>query len=188
MITTLMMTSLLILKIFLKMSKKDLKIYLKGLKKKQLEDQVLDLYDRFKQVKTFYNFVFKPQEEQLLEEAKFKITKEYFPVGCRKPKARRSVAQNYIKHYIQLGVDAFVVAEIMLHNIEVAQRYHQKKGVKQETFFKSMLKSFKQAVEYIAENQLNDEFNSRMLTIIKTIENQQWMNAEAFQYLLRKVI
>ncbi|HRN41248.1 MAG TPA: DUF6155 family protein [Vicingus sp.] len=170
------------------MSKKDLKIYLKGLKKKQLEDQVLDLYDRFKQVKNFYNFVFKPQEEQLLEEAKFKITKEYFPVGSRKPKARRSVAQNYIKHYIQLGVDAYVVAEIMLHNIEVAQRYHQKKGVKQETFFKSMLKSFEQAVEYIAENQLNDEFNSSMLTIIKTIENQQWMNAEAFQYLLRKVI
>jgi hypothetical protein len=170
------------------MSKKDLKIYLAGLKKKQLEEQVLDLYNRFKEVKTFYNFVFKPQEEQLLEEAKFKIAKEYFPVGSRKPKARRSVAQNYIKHYMQLGVDAYVVAEIMLHNIEVAQRYHQKKEVKQETFFKSMLRSFEQAVEYIAENQLNDEFNSRMVAIIKTTEEQQWMNAEAFQYLLRKLV
>ncbi len=165
------------------MSKKDLKIYLAGLKKKQLEEQVLDLYDRFKEVKTFYNFVFKPKEEKLLEEATFKINKEYFPVGSRKPKARRSVAQNYIKHFIQLGVDAYVVAEVMLYNIEVAQRFNQKKEVKQEAFFKSMFRSFEQAVEYIAENKLNDEFNSRMVAIIKTSEEQHWMNADEFQDL-----
>lgn len=166
------------------MSKKDLKIYLAGLKKKQLEEQVLDLYDRFKEVKTFYNFVFKPKEEKLLEEATFKINKEYFPVGSRKPKARRSVAQNYIKHFIQLGVDAYVVAEVMLYNIEVAQRFNQKKEVKQDAFFKSMLRSFEQAVEYIAENKLNDEFNSRMVAIIKTSEDQHWMNADEFQHYL----
>lgn len=165
------------------MSKKDLKIYLAGLKKKQLEEQVLDLYDRFKEVKTFYNFVFKPKEEKLLEEAAFKINKEYFPVGSRKPKARRSIAQNYIKHFIQLGVDAYVVAEVMLYNIEVAQRFNQKKEVKQDAFFKSMLRSFEQAVEYIAENKLNDEFNSRMVAIIKTSEEQHWMNANEFQDL-----
>ncbi|MBI2281553.1 MAG: hypothetical protein HYU68_12825, partial [Bacteroidetes bacterium] len=100
------------------MSKKDLKIYLASLKKKQLEEQVLDLYDRFNEVKTFYNFVFKPKEDQLLEDAKFKISKEYFPVNSRKPKTRRSVAQNIIKHFIQLGVDNYLVADIMLFNIE----------------------------------------------------------------------
>src|SRR3972149_5106918 len=109
------------------MSKRELKIYLEELTKSQLQEQVLDLYARFKSVKTYYNFVFKPNEEKLLEEAKFKMAKEYFPLSTRKPKARRSVAQKIIKHFIQLGVDSFIIAEVMLFNIEVAQKFSKKK-------------------------------------------------------------
>jgi hypothetical protein len=162
------------------MSKRDLKVYLKELKKKQLEEQILDLYDRFNEVKTFYNFVFKPKEDKLLEDAKFKISKEYFPVNSRKPKARRSVAQNIIKHFIQLGVDAYIVADVMLFNIEVAQKYSAQKEIKQESFYKSMLKSFEQAVEFIDENKLRAEFNDRVLNIITTTKQQDWMNFEEF--------
>ena len=39
------------------MSKRALKSYLDELTKKQLQEQVLDLYTRFKPVKTYYNFV-----------------------------------------------------------------------------------------------------------------------------------
>ena len=162
------------------MSKRDLKVYLKELKKKQLEEQILDLYDRFNEVKTFYNFVFKPKEDKLLEDAKFKISKEYFPVNNRKPKARRSVAQNIIKHFIQLGVDAYIVADVMLFNIEVAQRFSAQKEIRQESFYKSMLKSFEQAVEFIDENKLRAEFNDRVLNIITTTKQQDWMNFEEF--------
>ena len=162
------------------MSKRDLKVYLKELKKKQLEEQILDLYDRFNEVKTFYNFVFKPKEDKLLEDAKFKISKEYFPVNNRKPKARRSVAQNIIKHFIQLGVDAYIVADVMLFNLEVAQRFSAQKEIKQESFYKSMLKSFEQAVEFIDENKLRAEFNDRVLNIITTTKQQDWMNFEEF--------
>ena len=167
------------------MSKKDLKIYLASLKKKQLEEQVLDLYERFNEVKTFYNFVFKPKEDKLLEDAKFKISKEYFPVSSRKPKTRRSVAQNIIKHYIQLGVDAYIVADIMLFNIETAQKYSNQKEIKQESFYKSMLKSFEQAVGFINEKKLNNEFNVRILKIITTSREQDWMNFEEFDFVNR---
>lgn len=169
------------------MSKKDLKIYLASLKKKQLEEQVLDLYDRFNEVKTYYNFVFKPKEDKLLEDAKFKISKEYFSVSSRKPKTRRSVAQNIIKHYIQLGVDAYIVADIMLFNIETAQKYSNQKEIKQESFYKSMLKSFEQAVEYINENNLNNEFNVRMIKVISSSKEQNWMNTEEFEFVFRNL-
>ncbi len=165
------------------MSKRDLKVYLKELKKKQLEEQILDLYDRFNEVKTFYNFVFKPKEDKLLEDAKFKISKEYFPINSRKPKTRRSVAQNTIKHFIQLGVDAYIVADVMLFNIEVAQKYSAQKEIKQESFYKSMLKSFEQAVEFIDENKLRAEFNDRILNIITNTKQQNWMNFEEFVQL-----
>ena len=169
------------------MSKKDLKIYLNTLKKKQLEEQVLDLYDRFNEVKTFYNFVFKPKEDKLLEDAKFKISKEYFPVNSRKPKTRRSVAQNIIKHFIQLGVDAYIVSDVMIYNIEIAQKYSNQKEIKQESFYKSMLKSFEQAVEYINENNLNDEFNVRMIKVISSSKEQNWMNFEEFEFVFRNL-
>ena len=63
------------------MSKKALKKYLHELSKEQLEEQVLELYTRLKEVKEFYNFVFNPNENKRIEECKFKIQKEYFPLS-----------------------------------------------------------------------------------------------------------
>ena len=40
------------------MSKRDLKKYVSELSKEQLEEQIIDLYDKFKDVNTYYNFVF----------------------------------------------------------------------------------------------------------------------------------
>lgn len=169
------------------MSKRDLKVYLKELKKKQLEEQILDLYDRFNEVKTFYNFVFKPKEDKLLEDAKFKISKEYFPVSSRKPKARRSVAQNIIKHFIQLGVDPYIIADVILFNIEVAQQFSAQKEIKQEAFYKSMYKSFEQGVVFISKNNLNDEFGHRIAKIISNSKEQDWMNADEFESVYRAI-
>ena len=71
------------------MSKRALKKYLKELDKEDLEEQIIDLYERLDEVKVFYNFVFNPNERKLIENAKVKISKEYFPENRRKrPKAR----------------------------------------------------------------------------------------------------
>ena len=163
------------------MSKRALKSYLEELTKKQLQEQVLDLYMRFKPVKTYYNFVFNPKEEKLLEEARFKISKEYFPVNTRKPKTRRSVAHKIIKHYIQLGVDPFVIADVMLFNIEIAQQYTAEKQIKLDAFYTSMLKSFIEAVNYTNEHGIQADFNARIAKIVKTTEDQQWINSEGFR-------
>ena len=105
------------------MSKRDLKKYITELNKEQLEEQILDLYARIKEVKVYYDFVFNPKEEKLIEECKFKINREYFPAKGRRAKTRRSVAQKCIKHFKQLGVDYPIIIEIMFFNIETAQRY-----------------------------------------------------------------
>jgi len=62
------------------MSKRALKTYLSQLSKADLEEQLLDLYNRFPEVKTYYDFVFNPKEEKLVQEAKAKISNEYFPL------------------------------------------------------------------------------------------------------------
>lgn len=136
------------------MSKRDLKKYLSELNKEQLEEQIIELYEKFSPVKVYYNFVFNPKEESLLQECKLKISNEYYPLkklGRRsKPKMRRSVAQKYIKHFTLLGVDPFVIADVMLYNIEIAQTFSSEHVIKQDLFFKSMFNSFEQAVTFLS--------------------------------------
>ncbi len=163
------------------MSKRDLKEYIQQLTKEQLKEQITDLYSRFKEVKEFYDFAFDPQENKLLEECKFKISKEYFPVSSRKAKMRRSVAHKFIRHFKKLGVEPNLIADVMLYHIEVAQTYTSHKFVKQESFYKSMLKSFSEAIAYIDENRIRKDFRERLIRIADDAAEQNWMNWRGFE-------
>ncbi|MEN9875527.1 MAG: hypothetical protein RLZZ529_524 [Bacteroidota bacterium] len=173
------------------MSKRDLKKYLAELNKEQLEAQIVELYEKFVPVKTFYDFVFNPKEEIILKEAKLKISNEYFPIkklGRRsKPKMRRSVAQKLIKHFVVLGVDPFVIADVMLYNIEIAQAYSSENPIKQELFFKSMFNSFEQAVEFIISNGIYADFKTRIGSIFQETVDQKWINQYEFERIISRV-
>lgn len=169
------------------MSKRDLKKYLHSLSKDQLEEQVLELYERFKEVKIYYDFAFNPREEKIMEEARFKISKEYFPVSKRRPKLRRSIAQKLIKHYIQLGLNPVLLADLMAYNIEIAQTYTAGKTITTISFYTSMFKSFEQLVEFTERHGLRADFSSRIEKICAESKHQNWMNHQAFDHLLDKV-
>lgn len=168
------------------MSKRKLKKYLSELKKDALEEQMLDLYSRFPVVKEYYDFIFNPKEDKLLQEAKTKISNEYFPVKRRKPKARRSVAQKYIKHFIKLGVETHIIADVMVFNLEVAQAFARGRNVP-DTFFKSMLNSFEQAVQYVSLNGLLFDFKERILKIYHETQDQEWLFGEGFSRVLDSI-
>lgn len=163
------------------MSKRDLKKYLKELDKEQLEEQLLELYEKFSDVKIYYDFVFNPKEEKLLQEAKLKISNEYFPTKSKRPKLRRSIAQKYIKHFISLGVDPYVVADLMLYNIEVAQKYAAKREMRYSSFYKSMLNSFEQVVKYSIENGMVSDYKKRIFEIKDRAFDQNWENKKEFE-------
>lgn len=165
------------------MSKRALQKYLTDLKKKELEAQIFDLYLRFPLVKEYYDFVFNPKEDKLVQVAKTKISNEYFPLKRRKPKARRSVAQKYIKHFIKLGVDPHLIADVMLYNLEIAQSFSQEKNVP-DAFYKSMLNSFNGGVHFISVNGLLHDFKDRIVKIYKTTQEQEWLHGEEFSRVL----
>ena len=173
------------------MSKRDLKKYVSELNKEQLEEQIIDLYEKFQPVKVYYDFVFNPKEESLLQDSKLKISNEYFPIkklGRRsKPKMRRSVAQKLIKHFVVLGVDPFVIADVMLYNIEIAQAYSSENPIKQELFFKSMFNSYEQAVEFIISNGIYAEFKTRIGLIFQETVDQKWINQYEFERIISRL-
>jgi hypothetical protein len=169
------------------MSKRDLKKYLNELSKPQLEEQIMELYDKFSEVKVYYDFAFNPNEEKLVREAKFKISNEYFPIKSKKPKMRRSVAQKFIKHFTTLGVDSFIMADLMLYNIEIAQTFSAEKMVKQELFFKSMLTSFQQAVSFMIEKGILDDFKNRVVAVKEETIVQNWFNQYEFSAVVERL-
>lgn len=172
------------------MSKRDLKKYLTELNKQQLEEQIIELYEKFPVVKTYYDFVFNPKEDILLRECKIKISNEYFPQKTsgksRKPKMRRSVAQKYIKHFILLGVDPFIIGDVMLYAIEIAQTFSAERYVKQESFYKSMFISFNQAIKFMISNGILEEFKSRIIIISDEASQQNWFNKEEFNAVIER--
>lgn len=168
------------------MSKRDLKKYLSELSNEQLQEQVVSLYDKFAPVKTYFDFVFNPKEENLVKDAKIKISNEYFPVRGKRPKMRRSVAQKYIKHFISLGVDSFKIADVMLYNIEIAQALSSEKVIKSELFFKSMLTSYEQAVSFLIAEGILNEFQNRVVEVKDEAFQQDWINKFEFDALVER--
>ena len=175
------------------MSKRDLKKYLADLNKEQLEEQIIELYEKFSPVKVYYDFAFNPKEDKLLQESKVKISHEYFPIkkpnAKWRPKAkmRRSVAQKIIKHFISLGVDSFVIADLMLYNIEIAQTFSSNNLIKQELFYKSIFNSFEQALNFVISNGILNEFKSRIILIQEQAIQQKWKNKYDFETILEKI-
>ena len=172
------------------MSKRDLKKYLKELNKEQLEEKIIELYEKFSPVKVYYNFVFNPKEETLLQECKLKISNEYYPTkkaGRRsRPKMRRSIAQKYIKHFLLLGVDPFIIADVMLYNVEIAQTFSSENPIKNDLFFKSMFNSFEQAVIFLIANGILSEFKTRILAIHNQTISQKWYNEPEFNAVIER--
>lgn len=165
------------------MSKRELKKYLKDLTKEQLEEQILDLYNRFKEVKEYYNFAFNPRENELMEQCRFQISKEYFPVSNRRARMRRSVAQKWIKKLMLLDAEASLLADIMFFNIEIAQSFAAEHIIRQESFFTSMYKSYDEALRFVSEKGILNEFRGRIQKIAGDAWDQKWPNRRAFEDL-----
>ena len=163
------------------MSKRDLKKYLSSMTKEQLEEQFTELYDKFSEVKTYYDFVFNPKEEKIVNEAKIKIANEYFPVKSKRAKLRRSVAQKYIKHFTTLGVDPFAIADVMLFTIETAQRYSAKRDMKYASFYKSMQNAYEQLVNFCIANGIVADFKMRIFSVYENTQKQRWENQYEFE-------
>lgn len=141
--------------------------------------QMIDLYERFPAVKTYYDFVFNPREDKLVQEAKAKISNEYFPLKRKRARARRSVAQKLIKQFLTLGMDAHLVADVMLFNLQTAQAFSSSHKVP-EAFYKSMLNSFTEVTSFVSQQGLLPDFKARIIEIYDTAQQQKWLYSEGF--------
>jgi hypothetical protein len=161
------------------MSKRALKTYTGGLDRESLREQIHDLYERFPDVRTYYDFIFNPKEDQLLAEAMERIAEEYFPKRRKRARARRSVAQKYLKHFRTLGVDPSLQAALMAFNLETALRYEKRKRCP-GAFYKSMYRSYREWGSHLVFHGIFEEYGETYRAMADAVEAADWPNKEDF--------
>ena len=166
------------------MSKKLLQKHLVELQKEHLEIMVLVLYDKLPEVKTYFNFVFNPNENKLLEQARIKVANEFFPLKRKRPKARRSVAQKYIKHFKTLGMSPELIAEFMWYNIGLMHTFCEEKP-QRLPFFKSFCNFYKEALQFASYHQIIPLYKTQILAVYTA--SKDWENAYDFEMSLQTI-
>ena len=85
-----------------------------------------------------------------------------------------------------LGVDSFIIADVMLYSIEIAQTFSAEKVIKQELFYKSLLNSYEQAISFMIANGVLYEFKNRVEAIRTEAEAQEWFNVIEFNAIIER--
>jgi hypothetical protein len=144
------------------MSKAALKKELQGFTKEQLVTHILDLYDKNKAVKEFYEFYLNPRsEKELLNKYKKLIYKEFGVDNFFTAGLKFSVAKRAIADFRNLQPSPEVLADLMLYLPECACEFTHDYGDMSEQFYNGAVNNFVKALEYIQKHGLLDTFKLR---------------------------
>ncbi|GAB1415954.1 hypothetical protein MASR2M117_13600 [Paludibacter sp.] len=144
------------------MSKPALKKELQKLSKEQLVEQILDLYDKNKAVKEFYNFYLNPRREQdLAEKYKKIIQKEFGVINPERAGLKYSVAKRAISDFKGLSPSPEALADVMLTLPEAACEFTYDYGDMTESFYNGVVNNYIAALQYISTNGLLEKFKLR---------------------------
>jgi len=151
------------------MSKTTLKKELQQLTKEQLVEQILDLYDKNKSVKKYYDFYLNPKnEKELVEKCKKMIRKEFFAnnaIGIGQ--LRFSVCKKIIAEFKELTPSPEALADVMLFLPECACEFTYDYGDMTEQYYNAAYNNFAAALKFIAKNNLLGLFKLRAEQCVK---------------------
>jgi hypothetical protein len=150
------------------MSKAKLKKELSSLTKEQLVEQILDLYDKNKAVKEFYDFYLNPRnEKELAEKYKKLIIKEFDVARPERSGLKFSVAKRAIADFRDLQPSPEVLADVMLTLPECACKFTYTYGDMEEAFYNGVYNNFVAALKFMHKHNLLDDFKLRAEDCVK---------------------
>lgn len=150
------------------MSRPTLKKELQGLTKEQLVEQILDLYDKNKAVKEFYDFYLNPRNgKELVQKYKSFIRKEFNVEHPERGGEKFSVAKRAIADFKGLQPSHEALADVMLYLPESACELTYRYGDYSEQFYNGAYNNFVNALKFIEKHNLLDDFRSRAEQCVK---------------------
>ena len=150
------------------MSKATLKKELQKLTKEQLVEQILDLYDKNKSIKEFYDFYLNPKNEKELAKKYKKLIRQEFNVeNPMRAGLKFSVAKRAISDFKDLQVSPEALADVMLYLPECACEFTYHYGDMTEQFYNGAYNNFVTALKFIAKHDLLDIYSLRVEQCVK---------------------
>ncbi|CAH0268989.1 DUF6155 family protein [Chryseobacterium sp. Bi04] len=154
------------------MSKAALKKELQKLTKEQIIEQLLDLYEKNKAVKEFYQFYLNPtNEKELADKYKKLIRKEFNVENPMRSTEKFSVAKRAISDFKNLQPSPESLADVMLYLPESACELSALFGDFSEQFYHSAFNNYKSALEFLEEHHLLRQFQNRAMQCVKWASN-----------------
>ena len=150
------------------MSKAKLKKELNNLSKENLVEQILDLYDKNKSVKEFYDFYLNPHnEKELVEKYKKIIIKEFNVERPERSGLKFSIAKRAISDFRDLQPSPEALADVMLTLPEYACEFTYTYGDMEDTFYNGAYNNFVTALKFIHKHDLLENFKLRAEQCVK---------------------
>ena len=154
------------------MSKLTKKALLKHFDKSDKEDiirEVVILFDKFKNVKEFYQAELLNDNSPVLDAYKKKIAEAYAKPN---PKERTTNANlnKLLSAFKRIKVYDRDLAELMLYRVECGVLAIKKNSKRTSTFYNCILTSFEDAIKLIVVDGSMDDFKGRIDKILKNAE------------------
>ena len=168
------------------MSKLTKKALLKHLNKSDKEDiinEVVTLFDKFKNVKEFYQSELSDEANPALEKYKRKITEAYLKPN---PKERTTNANinKLLKEFKKISIYDRELVDLMLHRVECGVEAFNRNSKRTETFYNCILNTFKDAVKLISSEGMMDDFKTRINKIAENSEEGKYGMEERMRDVL----
>jgi len=147
--------------------------YLKSLNKEQLIEQIGELYQKYKDVKTYYQYFMNPDDKTIADNYKKIIRNQFFPSrGFGDPKL--SVARKAVNDFKKLSPPAADIADMMLYYVENGVEFTKAYGDIDEPFYNSMESMFSTACKFIKINELIKVYTVRCEKILTNSIDTGW--------------
>ena len=157
-----------------KITRTQLKQYLKQRSHDELLDDLLDLFSRLDVVKDYYRLRLSNEpDESLLDTYKSRIKDEFFPARGY-GQARLSIARKPITEYKKISKSPLGLIDLMLYYVEMGVQFTIAYGDIDEAFYMSMEGMYERAAELIDKEGMKDQFQARCKQVVDATSGMGW--------------
>ena len=157
------------------MSVQKLKAHLAAKSENELIKEITMLYQQFSVVKDFYTVQMSADgEREVFTKHKKIIQEQFFPQRGLGKKLRLSVARKAVMDFKKLnGLNEYLI-DLAFFYVEIGIEFSNTYGGIDEAFYSSMESMFEQAMKWMQQCHLNQDFQERAHQICKDTRHIGW--------------
>ena len=170
-----------------KSTKRALSKFLKQSSKAELEKEVKMLYDKFSEVKNYYEIAFTTDTTKTVKAYKSKIYKEYFKRNGAPGKGSSNASRKIITDFKKIATFPKDVIDLLLYRVDVMLDFANY-GDLNEAFYNSLTRSFDEACQLIASERLEEVFKNDCERLMNDAYSVGWGVYGAMDYSYSQVM